>query len=36
MVVRAEELRALDADGSVAEGGAFGGAGYDADVLGHD
>ena len=36
VVVRAEELRAFEADGSVAEGRAFGGAGDDADVLGHD
>jgi len=36
MIVRTEELCAFDADGPVAESRAFGGAGNDADVLGHD
>jgi uncharacterized damage-inducible protein DinB len=35
MRVRAEQLAALRADGPVAEGSAFGGAGDDADVLRH-
>ena len=35
MSVRAEQLRAFHADGPIAESGAFGGAGDDADVLGH-
>ncbi len=35
VVMRAEELRAFDADGAVAEGSALGGAGDDADVLRH-
>jgi len=33
--VRAKVLRAFGADGAVAEGCAFCGAGYDSDVLGH-
>jgi hypothetical protein len=33
MIVWAQELRAFDADGSIAESCAFGGAGDDADVL---
>jgi hypothetical protein len=35
VIVRAEKLRALHADGPIAEGRAFGGAGNDADVLRH-
>jgi hypothetical protein len=36
VIVRAEELCAFYAYGAVAESGAFGGAGYDSYVLGHD
>ena len=35
MAMRSEEPGALKTDGAIAEGGAFGAAGYDADVLGH-
>jgi hypothetical protein len=36
MAVRAEELRALGAQGAITKRGAFGGAGDDSDMLGHD
>lgn len=35
MRMRAEQLRPFDADRSIAQGGAFGGTGDDADVKGH-
>ena len=36
MCVRAKKLGTFYADGSIAEGGPFGRAGYNADVVGHD
>ena len=36
MIVRAEKLRAFHADGPITKRCAFGGAGNNADVLGHD
>ncbi len=36
MIVWAEELRAFHADGSITKGRAFGGAGNNTNVVGHD
>src|ERR1700680_1446904 len=35
MIVRAEELRAFNADSPITKSGAFGGAGNDTDMVGH-
>ena len=36
MIVRAEKLRAFNADGPITKSCAFGGAGNNTDVVGHD